>query len=43
MISQSQTTIMEKLTDIGQRAAEVLRRNDLGPWTKPAPNLYPHQ
>jgi hypothetical protein len=30
MISQIQTTIMEKLTDIGQRAAGILRRNDLG-------------
>ena len=24
-------------------AIEVLRRNDLGGWTKPAPRLYPHQ
>jgi len=25
------------------RAAEVLRANDLGGWTKAAPRLYPHQ
>lgn len=25
------------------RAADVLRRNDLGGWTKAAPQLYPHQ
>ncbi len=25
------------------RAAEVLRRNDMGGWTKAAPDLYPHQ
>jgi hypothetical protein len=28
---------------LADRAAAVLRRNDLGGWTKPAPNLYPHQ
>ncbi len=26
-----------------ERAAEVLRRNDVGGWTKAAPALYPHQ
>src|SRR5919112_1752428 len=25
------------------RAAETLRRNDMGGWTRPAPELYPHQ
>jgi len=29
--------------DIAASAAAVLRRNDLGGWTKPAPRLYPHQ
>ena len=29
--------------DMAARAAAVLRRNDLGGWTKPAPRLYPHQ
>ena len=29
--------------DLAARATEVLRRNDLGGWTKPAPRLYPHQ
>ncbi len=28
---------------LAERAAAVLRRNDLGGWTKPAPHLYPHQ
>src|SRR4029079_15277883 len=26
-----------------QEAVAVLRENDLGSWTKPAPRLYPHQ
>ena len=26
-----------------ERAAEVLRRNDMNGWTRAAPNLYPHQ
>jgi glucosylglycerate hydrolase len=26
-----------------ERAAEVLRRNDMGGWTRAAPGLYPHQ
>jgi glucosylglycerate hydrolase len=25
------------------RAAEILRKNDIGTWTKAAPDLYPHQ
>lgn len=29
--------------DLATRAAELLRRNDLGGWTKAAPALYPHQ
>jgi hypothetical protein len=29
--------------DLAPRAASVLRANDLGGWTKAAPNLYPHQ
>ena len=29
--------------DLVARAAEVLRANDLGGWTKAAPRLYPHQ
>jgi hypothetical protein len=43
MISTDQTMTLEELTSIGWRAAEVLRKNDFGTWTKPAPNLYPHQ
>ena len=33
----------EKPADVNPLAAGVLRRNDLRTWTKPAPNLYPHQ
>jgi hypothetical protein len=29
--------------DLGDAALAVLRKNDLGDWTKPAPRLYPHQ
>lgn len=29
--------------DLSTRAAEILRANDAGGWTKAAPNLYPHQ
>ena len=29
--------------DLAARAADVLRENDLGGWTKAAPRLYPHQ
>ena len=28
---------------LAARAARVLRRNDMGTWTKAAPDLYPHQ
>jgi len=28
---------------LAARAREVLRRNDLGGWTRAAPGLYPHQ
>lgn len=29
--------------ELAWRAKKILRRNDMGGWTKPAPNLYPHQ
>jgi hypothetical protein len=32
-----------KPSDLAVQAAEVLRRNDMGGWTRAAPNLYPHQ
>jgi hypothetical protein len=35
--------IEQELQEIIQGAKEVLKGNDLGGWTKPAPNLYPHQ
>src|SRR3712207_4951637 len=31
------------VSDLARRAAEVLRRNDVGRWTGAAPGLYPHQ
>jgi len=30
-------------TDLALLAEEVLRRNDMGEWTRAAPDLYPHQ
>ena len=33
----------EKPAEVSPKAAQVLRRNDLKAWTKPAPSLYPHQ
>src|SRR5919202_6346564 len=30
-------------SDLARRAAEVLRHNDMGGWTRAAPELYPHQ
>ena len=32
-----------KTSGMTRRAAEVLRRNDMGGWTMAAPQLYPHQ
>jgi hypothetical protein len=32
-----------KSSGMARRAAEVLRRNDMGGWTRAAPELYPHQ
>ena len=31
------------LTGMARRAAEILHRNDMGEWTRAAPELYPHQ
>lgn len=31
------------MSDLSERAAAVLARNDAGGWTKAAPELYPHQ
>ncbi|MEO6989349.1 MAG: trehalase family glycosidase [Aquihabitans sp.] len=31
------------MDELGQQAADVLRRNDRGGWTRPSPELYPHQ
>ncbi len=43
MISPVRTAALGGFADVGWRAAEVLRRTNLGSWTKPAPHLYPHQ
>jgi glucosylglycerate hydrolase len=32
-----------KTSGMSRLAAEVLRRNDMGEWTRAAPELYPHQ
>ncbi len=32
-----------KTSGMACRAADVLRRNDMGGWTRAAPELYPHQ
>src|SRR5919205_1269737 len=32
-----------KTSGMARRAADVLRRNDMGGWTRAAPELYPHQ
>ena len=29
--------------ELATRAAAVLKANDMGGWTRAAPNLYPHQ
>jgi glucosylglycerate hydrolase len=29
--------------ELAARAEQVLRKNDMGSWTKAAPELYPHQ
>ena len=31
------------VSGLARRAAGVLRRNDMGGWTRVAPRLYPHQ
>jgi hypothetical protein len=32
-----------KPAELAWRAEKILRQNDMGGWTKPAPSLYPHQ
>jgi len=32
-----------KMQDVSSEAKRVLKHNDLGDWTRPAPNVYPHQ
>jgi glucosylglycerate hydrolase len=32
-----------KTSGMARQAAEILRRNDMGGWTRAAPELYPHQ
>ena len=35
--------IVDEREELAARAGEVLRLNDMGGWTRAAPNLYPHQ
>jgi glucosylglycerate hydrolase len=39
----SGTTTFREPTELASWARKTLRRNDMGGWTKPAPDLYPHQ
>src|ERR687883_672751 len=50
--AQNEARVKEKLyprktfrepAELAWRAEKILRRNDMGGWTKPAPALYPHQ
>jgi glucosylglycerate hydrolase len=34
---------LDREVRLAARAAEILRNNDMGAWTKAAPDLYPHQ
>lgn len=34
---------MPPVPDLRRQASDVLRRNDRGGWTRPSPELYPHQ
>src|SRR5919202_1360649 len=48
MISENNRTLRADNTpgtevSIAARAIEVLHQNDMGEWTRAAPNLYPHQ
>ena len=35
--------IYEEPEELVAKAGRILRRNDMGAWTKAAPELYPHQ
>ena len=41
--SLSEQSVTRSTHGVNPRAADVLRRNGLKSWTKPAPSLYPHQ
>jgi hypothetical protein len=49
MMSSKNHRVVRKETALGTevklaaRARQVLRQNDMGDWTRAAPNLYPHQ
>ncbi len=42
-ITKSSPRVTLGREELALRAAEVLRRNDMGEWTRAAPELYPHQ
>ena len=35
--------VLEEHRELASQAEEILRQNDMGGWTRAAPNLYPHQ
>jgi len=41
-VLRTETTLGAEV-HLAARAAEILRNNDMGAWTKAAPDLYPHQ
>ena len=43
MKEQSHAGFADNPRELARKAGEVLRKNDMGGWTKAAPNLYPHQ
>src|SRR5215210_2147845 len=42
-VKTSPREILGEHEGLAARASEVLRQNDMGGWTRAAPNLYPHQ
>src|ERR671913_1845218 len=41
-VMRTQTALSAEV-QLAARARQVLRKNDMGDWTRAAPNLYPHQ
>ena len=43
MKERSQNNFADNHHELARKAEEVLRKNDMGGWTRAAPGLYPHQ